>query len=174
MLASALKPCRGVCLWCAVIVTLSLCVNTVAVLCCHSRTVLSCAALFSLCSHQPQLSPPISPDSYLSVITDLKTAQTLSITTHTRTYTQAQTALAESCIAKWFCTCASSNLITCFHHARCYEDKYLIGMWCDWGQFRRIFIMCINPVLNGLVQVATWSPPYGYSLKVSSSELSLI
>lgn len=33
----------------------------------------------SLHSHHPRLSPPISPGSYLSVITDLKTAQTLSV-----------------------------------------------------------------------------------------------
>lgn len=75
--------------------------------CLHSRTALSCAALFSLCSHHPWLSPPISPDSYLSVITDLKRAQTLSVTTHT--YTHTSWALHCKII---LCLRYSSNLIT--------------------------------------------------------------
>lgn len=94
------RRCAYFCLFLVVILTLS--VNIEAVLCALS---LQSAAVFSLCSHHPWLSPPISPDSYLSVITDLKTA---SVTTNTH---RLHTCWALHCKII-LCLCYSSNLIT--------------------------------------------------------------
>lgn len=131
--------------------------------------MLNCTAVFALCSHHPWLSPPINPDSYSSVIIDLKTAQTLTVIADTRTHTHidrhAQTTHLP-CPEKSFYACAivQVKLHSTFYDCR---DKYHTGMQRVSGQFRLIFIKSVPPpALNGLVQVVTWEPATGYPTKV--------
>lgn len=104
-------------------------------------------------SHHSRLSPPISPASYLSVITDLKTAQTLSVTAQART--PARRALAHPGAAKkkkekknHFLLQFKRNYMLSARAA--FWDDYLAGMRRDpLPILRRICIQSFNPGLNG-------------------------